>query len=324
MTDPGPADAADTCHRLVLDHVLALIAGAECGDQLVLRGSMLMTAYAGSAARKPADLDFVVVQDGWPVDESDPYPYVDELATVQQWPEVADGAGRARLWADAEFDTGGRNPWVSPDGLNWVAQEDWERSSPYGGLADLVRDRKDVGRGIELDPDGFDEHGDWMYSGYSSPGVRVVIPWRKRLGKRTSVRGTVSLDFSLDEPMPQRPVWTRIPRLDGEPSVIRAASAELSLAWKLLWLLQDTKDAGYAKAKDLYDAVVLAELPGMVLDGKLLRRVLRKSEGLRVRDFTVRDLADVAVDWDAFDAEHAVGGTVDEWLRRLGHALTIA
>jgi nucleotidyltransferase AbiEii toxin of type IV toxin-antitoxin system len=203
---------------------------------------------------------------------------------------------------------------------------------PYGDLADLVRDHKDVGRGIELDPDGFDEHGDWLYSGmdsgmcsgYSSPGVRVVIPWRKPLGKRKSVRGTVSLDFSLAEPMPQRPVWTRIPRLDGDPSVVRAASAELSLAWKLLWLLQDTKDSGYAKAKDLYDAVVLAELPGMVLDGKLLRRVLQKSEGLRVRDFTVRDLADVAVDWDAFDAEHAVGGTVDEWLRRLEHALTIA
>ena len=30
---------------------------------------MLMTAYIGSGAREPADLDFVVIEEGWPVDE---------------------------------------------------------------------------------------------------------------------------------------------------------------------------------------------------------------------------------------------------------------
>ena len=327
MDEPGPALDADTCHRLALDHVLGLIAGAAWSDQLVLRGSMLMTAYAGSAARKPGDLDFVVIENGWPVDELEPYPYVGELAAVQQWPEVADGAGRAELWADAEFDTGGRNPRVAPEGLQWVMGEGWEQSSPYGDLRDLVRENNWIAEGLALDPDGFEESREWMYAAYDMPGVQIRIPWHAvtEAGPDPDLEGEVSLDFALDETVPQRPVWTRIPRLGGGHSVVRAASAELSLAWKLLWLLRDTEDAGFSKAKDLYDAVVLAELPGMVLDGKLLRRVLRKSEGLEVEDFTVRDLGGVAVDWAAFtQVEPRAVGTLEEWLRRLANALTVA
>ena len=78
-----------TAHRAALDHMLALIADTSWNSQVMLRGSMLMTAYLGAAAREPHDLDFVVLEDGWPVDEQHPYPYVDDLATIQQWPEVA-------------------------------------------------------------------------------------------------------------------------------------------------------------------------------------------------------------------------------------------
>ncbi|GAA2000091.1 hypothetical protein GCM10009838_76940 [Catenulispora subtropica] len=68
--------------------MLGLIAAAPWSDGLVLRGSMLMTAWCGPAAREPADLDFIVVDEGRPVDALDPYPYV-EVEFAQQWPEVA-------------------------------------------------------------------------------------------------------------------------------------------------------------------------------------------------------------------------------------------
>jgi hypothetical protein len=324
MEELGLTADRDTCHRLALDHVLGLIAGADWSDQLLLRGSMLMTAYAGSGARKPADLDFVVIQDGWPVDAQDPYPYVDDLSTVQQWPEVADGAGRSEIWADQEYGTGGQKPRVSPEGLQWVMGEDWEESSPYRDLWVLVEDNKWIAKGLALDPNRFQESTQWMYSSYDLPGVRITIPWQTTIGSGPQLAGEVSLDFALDEKVPQRPVWTRIPRLAGGHSVVRAASPELSLAWKLLWLLRDTEEAGESRGKDLYDAVLLAERPGTALEGKLLRRVLAESEDLEVDDFTLRGLEGVNIDWDSFTRdEHRAGGSLEDWLRRLANALTI-
>ena len=304
----------DTCHRLALDHVLALIAEAPWSCHLVLRGSMLMTAYAGSAARKPGDLDFIVVKDGWPVDDEEPYPYVDDLASVQQWPEVADGAGRAELWADGEFDTGGQRPRVSPDGVNWVRAEEWEESAPYEDLRRRIRENPSAGHGIVLDPEGFDESGDWTYSGYSMRGSRVTIPWGTRDDPAHRMSGVVQLDFAGDEPMPRRPVWTRIPRLAGGFSVLWAAGPELSLVWKLMWLVEDSSDGGVSRGKDLYDAVVLAELTGV---REAIRAGGSAQAGLRRRD-----VDGLEVDWEAFVAEYPqVEGSVEEWKQRLTNAL---
>ncbi|MFD8377404.1 hypothetical protein ACFV2X_02290 [Streptomyces sp. NPDC059679] len=74
----------------------------------VLRGSMVMLAWAGEAAREPADLDWVVLEDEVRVDPLDPYPYVAGVEVVQQWPHAADGAARYEIWRDEEFDTGGQ------------------------------------------------------------------------------------------------------------------------------------------------------------------------------------------------------------------------
>jgi hypothetical protein len=313
MEDPDPSRDRDTCHRLALDHVLSLIAGAEWSSRLVLRGSMLMTAYAGSAARKPGDLDFVVVKDGWPVEDLDPYPYVDEHASVQQWPEAADGAGRAELWADQEFETGGQHPRVSPDGVNWVRTEDWEEPAPYGDLRGLIRDNAQVGNGIVLDVEGFDENAPWAYSGYAMNGARVTVPWRV---EGTSVSGLVQMDFAMDEPMPRRPMWVRIPRLAGGFTVVSAASPDLSLVWKLMWLIEDSKE-GVGRGKDLYDAVVLAELTGLQ---ETIRAGGSAQAGLRRWD--VRDWD---VGWEAFVAENPeVEGSLDQWKQRLMDALGLA
>ena len=313
MEDTVPSRDPDTCHRLALDHVLSLIAGAEWSGRLVLRGSMLMTAYAGSASRKPGDLDFIALKDGWPVEDLDPYPYVDELASVQQWPEAADGAGRAELWADQEFDTGGRHPRVSPDGMNWIRSQDWEEPAPYGDLRELIRDNAQVGAGIVLDVQGFDEDAPWAYSGYAMGGARVTVPWRV---DGTTVSGVVQMDFAMDEPMPRRPMWVRIPRLAGGYSVVLAAGPDLSLVWKLMWLIEDTKE-GAGRGKDLYDAVVLAEL-------EVLREAIRAGgsaqAGLRRRDVAAWD-----VDWEAFVAENpGVQGSVGQWKQRLMDALGLA
>ncbi|QSY52684.1 nucleotidyl transferase AbiEii/AbiGii toxin family protein [Streptomyces griseocarneus] len=51
--------------RIALDHVLAAVAGGEWAAHLVLRGSVLLRARYGQAAREPGDVDFVVTPATW-------------------------------------------------------------------------------------------------------------------------------------------------------------------------------------------------------------------------------------------------------------------
>ncbi|MFD9476636.1 hypothetical protein [Streptomyces nojiriensis] len=104
--------------RAALDHLLRLISESAWGDDLVLRGSMVMAAWAGGRARPPGDLDFVVPPPSpVPVDRRYPRPYVPAYDTVQQWPEAADGAARYEIWADGEeeFETRGLRANVPPE-----------------------------------------------------------------------------------------------------------------------------------------------------------------------------------------------------------------
>ncbi|MER5911436.1 nucleotidyl transferase AbiEii/AbiGii toxin family protein [Streptomyces sp. NPDC001982] len=309
-----------TAHRAALDHVLALIADAPWSDTLVLRGSMAMPAWAGDAAREPGDLDWVVLEDDVLVDPLDPYPYVD-LETVQQWPEAADGAARYEIWREEEFGTGGQRPHLPPEGLHWLlaGEESAEQQAPYGDLLDRVRRHPEAAPGVLLDAEAADRDGTWTYAEYDTPGVRLLIPWHAEGG----VSGTVQLDFARDELLPEAPVWTRVPRGDGgAPVVVRTASRELSLAWKVLWVHTDRRTAGLAQGKDVYDAVLLAEAPATGLSPRLLRRVLRRTLGGEADTFGPDAVADWRVDWDAFRAEHPwVRGTGREWLDRLVRAL---
>ncbi|TQM32482.1 nucleotidyl transferase AbiEii/AbiGii toxin family protein [Nocardia bhagyanarayanae] len=93
----------------------------------------------------------------------------------------------------------------------------------------------------------------WTYD--RVPGRRLVLPWS---ATRSGIPGgTVQLDFVFDDALPQSPQWTEIPRLGtpGPPGTLLAATPDLALAWKLLWVYTDA----FPQGKDLYDAVLLAE-----------------------------------------------------------------
>lgn len=93
----------------------------------------------------------------------------------------------------------------------------------------------------------------WTYD--RVPGRRLVLPWTSTRAEIPG--GTVQLDFVFDDIPPQAPRWTEIPRLGttGPATTLLAATPDLALVWKLLWIVTDA----YPQGKDLYDATLLAE-----------------------------------------------------------------
>lgn len=201
--DPGFADPARgedwrAARRRALELVLDAIAGSEWAESLVLRGSVLMAAWFGEAAREPGDLDFVVVPPTLSIDD----PNAGQI--------LAGIAAAAEARGDGEVGFSARDAVV-----------------------------EDI----------------WTYD--RVPGRRMVLPW----SAPGLPGGHVQLDFVFNERLAEPPVPVELP---GGASV-RAATPALSLAWKLMWLINDM----YAQGKDLYDAVLLAErypLPHELLD----------------------------------------------------------
>jgi hypothetical protein len=326
-----------TARRAALDHVLSLITDAPWSESLVLRGSMLMPAWVGDEARVPGDLDFVVLPElAVPIDPLHPFPYVDEIDAVQEWPEAADGAARYDIWKDGEeeFETRGLRPALPPEGLRWdIDRDNPDTLPPYDDLMGLLSQRPEAPSGVVLDADRAHTDSLWAYGayggyegrdgndgidGYGSGGVRIIVPWQAE----GLPPGQTQLDFALDERLPQAPVWTLVPRGDGgAPFLVRTVSRELSLAWKLLWL---HTDGSGPQCKDLYDAVLLAEADGTRLSPVLLREVLRGlGIGAGPYGFRPESVRLDEADWKAFCIGHPhVRGTAEQWLVRLTMALT--
>ncbi|MEU7526018.1 nucleotidyl transferase AbiEii/AbiGii toxin family protein [Saccharothrix sp. NPDC042600] len=59
--DPAEGERWTAARRAAMAHVLAVVAGSRWAGNLVLRGSVVLRAWFGEAAREPGDLDFVVV-----------------------------------------------------------------------------------------------------------------------------------------------------------------------------------------------------------------------------------------------------------------------
>ncbi|PDP85429.1 hypothetical protein CQJ94_21865 [Glycomyces fuscus] len=231
FADPGLGSRWWDANQRAMELALRAIAGTPWRESLVLRGSMLMPVWVGAAARRPRDLDFVVVPAG-----------------TAPFGEPAD-----RMFADVV----GAVTAASADGISFDAGD------------------------VRLE-------SIWTYE--RVPGRRVVVPWRAG----GLPPGTVQIDVVFNESLPEPPVAVTVAGAN-----VLAASAELSLAWKVLWLYTDM----YMQGKDLYDAVLLAE--NARPSRELLVTVLRPEMGAEAE----------TVDEGHLRREQTYGGrlVLDEW-----------
>ncbi|MCZ4126063.1 nucleotidyl transferase AbiEii/AbiGii toxin family protein, partial [Streptomyces sp. H39-S7] len=148
------------------------------------------------------------------------------------------------------------------------------------------------------------------------PGRRLLMPWTAA----GTAGGSIQLDLVFNEPLPivAEPTDLR-PLGDGPGSRLLAASPELSLAWKLLWLVSDA----YPQGKDLYDAVLLAEHTPLAYEVLRDAFVVGGFEGLRPPGRWWFATLDVGNEWEHFTAEHPwVQETADHFKDRLDRHLT--
>ncbi|MGW0862997.1 nucleotidyl transferase AbiEii/AbiGii toxin family protein [Streptomyces sp. NPDC002611] len=130
------------------------------------------------------------------------------------------------------------------------------------GIAEAAQALADArGREVGISARGAVVEDIWTYE--RVPGRRMLLPW----GAPGLPGGHVQLDFVFNERLPEEPEPVELPG----GALVQAATPELSLAWKLMWVINDT----YAQGKDLYDAVLLAERHP--LRRELLHEVFRLS-----------------------------------------------
>ncbi|MEU6211028.1 nucleotidyl transferase AbiEii/AbiGii toxin family protein [Streptomyces sp. NPDC047023] len=155
----------------------------------------------------------------------------------------------------------------------------------------------------------------WTYD--RVPGRRMVLPW----SVPGLPDGQVQLDFVFTERLPVAPEPAEL----ACGAVLLAATPELSLAWKVLWLISDRHPQG----KDLYDAVLLAERHR--LPNGLLQEVFRQAGEAPQphRDVELLDIVHIApegyvgAEWQHFEAEypHLAAPGEEAFLARLVEAL---
>ncbi|MFF7211763.1 nucleotidyl transferase AbiEii/AbiGii toxin family protein [Streptomyces sp. NPDC008238] len=180
------------------------------------------------------------------------------------------------------------------------------------GIAAAAQSLADArGREVGISARGTVVEDMWTYE--RVPGRRMVLPW----GSPGLPGGHVQLDFVFNEHLPQPPEPTELPG----GAVVQAATPELSLAWKLMWLINDM----HAQGKDLYDAVLLAERHPLPYE--LLHEVFRLSGEWPYHRDTIR-LEDVTeavgyVEWRHFVTEHPQYKNAErEYADRLVRAVT--
>lgn len=245
----------------VVNHLLLQISGSVWKDHLVLRGSLLLKAWLGDAAREPGDIDWVFR----PKNVTLTHPQAKELfADLVRMVTANPRAGNAQIQVDK----------ISIDDI-------------------------------------------WTYE--RAAGRRIVFPWKAE----GLPPGHVQMDVVFGEELFVEPVRASIPLPYGDSVVVWAATKEVSLAWKLLWLETDS----YPQGKDLYDATLLAEQTPLPFD--LLRQVLASASN-GYHDNLLRPAAPLEpdfpmkwyVDWDNFKREYPwVEGEATDWQARLQTAL---
>jgi hypothetical protein len=254
FSDPDVAQRWRSARTQVMDHLLKIAAQSPWSEHLVLRGSLLLKAWLGAAAREPGDMDWVV---------------------TPKSVRVTDPLAREMI-----------------EGLVRCAAEDPVTGEALIDVAGIVTD--DI----------------WTYE--RAPGKRIGFPWQAQ----GVPPGVVQVDLVFEEELWLAPVLTHVPLCDGGTVEAWAASKELALAWKLLWLETDS----YPQGKDLYDAVLLAEQAKLSLE--ILERILWDEGYPPARQLDAGFPLEWDVDWDNFKLEYpAVEGTARDWQERLAAAL---
>ena len=181
--------------------------------------------------------------------------------------------------------------------------------SPDGFLEDALStlSASERCRAVGLRVDDLATSDIWTYE--RAVGRRIVIPWSS-----ADMNGTVQLDVTFGEEIPGAPI-----RLTDPSTGIATVSAEVSLAWKLLWLHTDN----YAQGKDLFDAVLLAENShiGRDVEG-WLRRAINGARPAFTGDLAKIHVA--ATEWAWFASEYpelATGRSVGDLLGSLATAI---
>lgn len=180
------------------------------------------------------------------------------------------------------------------------------------GLVEAVRAHPPTG-GVQVDRVTVEELDGYAYGYGDASGRRLTVACRLD-GDRA---GTVQVDVVFNEELAAAPTTVRVALAATQPPVtVRAATPELSVAWKLLWMRAET----YPELKDLYDAVLLAE--HAAVDWPLLRRVLAAELGSAAADGF---RPGTVLEWDFVDSDDAP--FIDEiddvaaWQQRLADAL---
>ncbi|MFE4336806.1 nucleotidyl transferase AbiEii/AbiGii toxin family protein [Streptomyces sp. NPDC056831] len=123
-----------------------------------------------------------------------------------------------------------------------VVPQYWAMDGPRtSGLFDTIaRDAAAVARGsLRIDAAGMVTEDIWTYD--RVPGRRMLPPWTAP----GVPGGTVQLDVVFNETLPAPAAVNELqPLADGPGCRVLAASPELSLAWKLLWLVTDAYPQG--------------------------------------------------------------------------------
>ncbi|MFC9243754.1 nucleotidyl transferase AbiEii/AbiGii toxin family protein [Streptomyces sp. NPDC057136] len=166
---------------------------------------------------------------------------------------------------------------------------------------------------VVIDAGGAVTEDIWTYD--RVPGRRMLLPWTAP----GTAGGTVQLDVVFNETLPAPAMLTELSPLGAGPGCrVLAATPELSLAWKLLWLVSDAHPQG----KDLYDAVLLAEHSPPSYEQIRDASVLGGHEGLRPAGRWWLENLITEDGWAHFAAEHPwVEGTAASYTARLERAL---
>ena len=197
-----------------------------------------------------------------------------------------------------------------PKDIDWVVipQSMTTTSEEARDMMDGIIDRVSQNPSADLamiDAKGAVRDAIWTYE--RADGMRITFPWKAR----DLPEGTIQMDFVFGEALWAPSVPTSLSLSGGAPISLLAATPELSLAWKLLWLLTDC----YPQGKDLYDATLLAER--VVLPPHLIE-CLAKHEDIA----DLSGIKSLRVDWDNFAREYPwIQGSESEWFQRFLVAL---